>query len=146
MEESPLLQPTWRGLVKSIDDARILVEACLRGKLAHAPRSPFQSEVGRLKWNGMVFVVELSCSGRWCDHAAWTTVEQDGLFHIQSHHGLRKRTIGLSFQDITHFVIAYDNPESVDQNPLATPSECTTLQKLPVRDELQVQIGPYPLA
>lgn len=67
------LQPTYRGIIASAEDALILVEACLRGYVSCVSRRPFGEENAQVIRSGNIFIYEENASGikRWVDGLSW---------------------------------------------------------------------------
>jgi hypothetical protein len=57
------VQPTYTGYVATTNDARILFEACLSGRLYHVRRRPHERERNSLICSGYVFIYEENISG-----------------------------------------------------------------------------------
>jgi hypothetical protein len=57
------LSPTFYGHIASTQDALLLFEACLNGKLNHVTRHPYDRELVNLIKSGNVFIYKEHSSG-----------------------------------------------------------------------------------
>ena len=76
--------PTWDGVIHSTQDALLIIEACLSGKLSHVPRRPHDKERGEQIKSGSIFVYEENASGikRWTDGLTWSPSRIMGNFLV----------------------------------------------------------------
>ncbi|OCL05762.1 hypothetical protein AOQ84DRAFT_298311, partial [Glonium stellatum] len=76
--------PTWNGVIHSTQDALVIIEACLSGKLSHVPRRPHDKERGEQIKSGSIFVYEENASGikRWTDGLTWSPSRIMGNFLV----------------------------------------------------------------
>jgi hypothetical protein len=68
------MRPTWRGFIHTTNDALMILEGCLKGKLNHIPRRPHDRERPDIIASGNVFIYEENASGikRWTDGVTWS--------------------------------------------------------------------------
>ncbi|KEF50940.1 uncharacterized protein A1O9_13002 [Exophiala aquamarina CBS 119918] len=78
------LQPTFYGHVSTTQDALILFEACLQGRLSHVPRRLHDRERSSLIRSGCIFIYEENASGikRWTDGVTWSPSRTLGNFLV----------------------------------------------------------------
>lgn len=145
----PPLRPTWYGRIESTKDAAILVEACLRGKLNHVPRNPYEAEIWNLIGSGAVFVFEEGSSGikTWNDCSQWRSMCLDGDFNSELERGkkvpLLRKSIVMAFNGVKHYVISYYLQQDLNGIQWTTPSESDEFQGISIRDSL-ISV-PWPL-
>lgn len=67
------LQPTYRGIIASAEDAITLVEACLSGYISCVPHHPSGEEIAQVIRSGNIFIYEENASRikRWVDGVSW---------------------------------------------------------------------------
>lgn len=78
------IEPTFKGYVEDEDDALLLLQATVEGKLRHIPRRPYEIERRYLIVSGSVFVFVEEISGikRWTDGVSWSPSRIAGRFLI----------------------------------------------------------------
>lgn len=78
------IEPTFRGFIEDENDALLLFQATLDGKLKHIPRRPYEIERRHLIVSGSVFVFVEEISGikRWTDGVSWSPSRIAGRFLI----------------------------------------------------------------
>ncbi|QLQ81591.1 hypothetical protein HG537_0F03520 [Torulaspora globosa] len=78
------IEPTFRGFIEDENDALLLFQATIDGKLKHIPRRPYEVERRNLIVSGSVFVFVEEISGikRWTDGVSWSPSRIAGRFLI----------------------------------------------------------------
>jgi len=138
------MNPTFRCLIASERDARLLVEACLQGYLNHLPRKPNHHEEMVLPQAGYVYIFEANASGFtvWNDPFHWipipSTTDMNTFMAIPS--PLCKLTASFESHSTTHYLVAYQPVDSVNISWLKRPSECEQLRDLQPRKDLHLKI------
>src|SRR5690348_5898474 len=84
MQSDHDVQPSYFGFVETRDDAVILIQACLQGRLRFVHRRPTWSEQPFVAQSGHVFIYEETASGiqRWTDGRRWSPSRVLGEFLI----------------------------------------------------------------
>jgi len=84
MSSASPLTPTYQGYIGSTQDALILFEGCLCGRLNHVARRPHDRERANLIRSGNVFIYEEHSSGikRWTDGIPWSPSRILGNFLV----------------------------------------------------------------
>lgn len=86
----PTLQPTFVGHVANLEDALLIVEACLSGILYHMNRFPQQHELQDLIGSGNTFVYAEFPTGKgnWDHGKDWMVLgREDGVLVQREHFG-----------------------------------------------------------
>ncbi len=75
---------SWHGYIDDIDDALLVVEGVLRGRLSLCPRRLLGGEPDALVRSGSVFVYDSETAGihRWTDNVLWSPSRVAGMFLI----------------------------------------------------------------
>ncbi|CAI4038459.1 hypothetical protein SMKI_05G0700 [Saccharomyces mikatae IFO 1815] len=78
------IEPTFKGYIEDEDDALLILQATLDGKLKHIPRRPYEIERPYLIVSGSIFVFieEISGIKRWTDGVSWSPSRISGKFLI----------------------------------------------------------------
>lgn len=78
------IEPTFRGFIEDENDALLLFQATIDGRLKHIPRRPYEIERRHLIVSGSVFVFVEEISGikRWTDGVSWSPSRIAGRFLI----------------------------------------------------------------
>ena len=68
------IEPTFKGYIEDENDALLILQATLDGKLKHIPRRPYEIERPYLIVSGniFVFIEEISGIKRWTDGVSWS--------------------------------------------------------------------------
>ena len=68
------IEPTFKGYIEDENDALLILQATLDGKLKHIPRRPYEIERPYLIISGniFVFIEEISGIKRWTDGVSWS--------------------------------------------------------------------------
>lgn len=68
------IEPTFKGYIEDEQDALLIIQATIDGKLKHIPRRPYEIERSYLISSGniFVFVEEISGIKRWTDGVTWS--------------------------------------------------------------------------
>lgn len=76
------ISPTFKGYIEDENDALLILQATLDGKLQHIPRRPYEIERPYLIISGsiFVFVEEISGIKRWTDGISWSPSRITGKF------------------------------------------------------------------
>ncbi len=108
-----ILQPTYIGLVKTKEDARLLLRDCQSGVLSHAPRYPRADELQNLVRSGHTFVYTdpATGTGNWDDGKDWEYLHDEDVFRIErqgsSRDGLYKRSMSIIEKGVTRYIMSY---------------------------------------
>lgn len=138
-----IINPTFRGLVRTKADLLVVVEACLRGFLSHTPRKPSLEELSSLVQMGNTFVYERNASGfqEWIDNIPWTLVERgdavDKFMCIPFN--LYKMTARIDWQCSAHFIVSYQPMPHYQMTALQCLRDCTNVRNLTPRDGLSFE-------
>ncbi|CCF60668.1 hypothetical protein KAFR_0L00610 [Kazachstania africana CBS 2517] len=78
------IEPTFKGYMEDENDALLILQAILNGKLRHIPRRPYEIERPYLIVSGniFVFIEEISGIKRWTDGVSWSPSRISGKFLI----------------------------------------------------------------
>lgn len=78
------IEPTFKGYIEDEQDALLIIQATMDGKLKHIPRRPYEIERSYLISSGniFVFVEEISGIKRWTDGVTWSPSRITGKFLI----------------------------------------------------------------
>ena len=124
------LVPTFRGWLKSMEDAFYLVEACRQGILLYSCRRPRNGEAA---FSGGIFVWEPKCTRTefWSDGIEWNTWTEDGfeVGEATNGSGLMKKTTSISISGTSHHLVSYFT--AFDARTLARPSHSGLLNLAP---------------
>lgn len=139
-------RPTAFGLLTNQADARVLLTACLLGKLWHMPRPIAKGERESLVKSGAIFVWENLSSGItfWDDGLDWTNEDdEDNLESVcrevdsvnpktPKEGGLIRKTTKLRYQGTWHNIVAYTKEENVKQGRLKRISDQAMLKDIEI--------------
>jgi len=95
------LEPTYMGHMPTVEEAHVLLEACLFGPKRVLPRGPRPDELLSLVRSGNVFLYEHHTSGikHWDDRICWSPKYHDDGFWVSCRttdaNGLRKKTLSI---------------------------------------------------
>ena len=148
----PYLQPTFVGHVANLNDALLVVEACLSGTMHHISRFPRQNELPSLVRSGNTFVYAEVPTGEgdWDHGKSWMILgHEDGLYiqrdHLQSD-VLFKKSASVIVQGIRHNIVSYYKVEDTMEDSfedgnilneaLKRPSQDPRLEGISLRQEL----------
>ena len=148
----PTLQPTFVGHVANSEDALLVVEACLSGKMHHISRFPRQNELQGLVQSGNTFVYADVPTGKgdWDHGKNWMVLGREDGILIQREHfgpdGLFKKSGSFIVQGLHHNIVSYYKMEdtlgktSKDGNmlneALKRPSQDPRLEGISLRQKL----------
>ena len=139
------INPTFRCLIASERDARLLVEACLEGYLNHLPRKPCHHEETFLPRAGHVYIFEENALGFavWSDPFHWIPIPSaTGIktFMAIPSPLYKLSTAAFESHSTTHYLVAYQPVDNVKINWLKRPSEYEQLRDLQPRKDLCLKI------
>ena len=148
----PPLQPTFVGHVANLEDALLVVEACLSGVMYHIYRFPRQDELQSLVGSGNTFVYAEIPTGKgdWDHGKTWMVLRrEDGILVQRERYGsdgLFKKSASFIVQEIRHnFVSYYKVEDTVRQSfkdgnvlneAMKRPSQDSRLEGISLRPEL----------
>lgn len=136
------LEPTYVGHVPTMEEAHVLLEACLFGPLRLLPRGPRPNELPSLVRSGNVFLYEHYSSGieDWDDRMCWSPKYHDDGFWVSCRttdaNGLRKKTVSIPAQGAFYHLVCYYNPWETVDGTLGPPSRDPDLRDTTVGTEL----------
>jgi len=123
------LEPTYMGHVPTMEEAHVLFEACLSGRLRPLLRGPRPDELPSLIRSGNVFLYEHGTSGikNWDDGTCWSPIYHDDGFWVSRQstnaNGVRKKRISIpTRRAFYHLVCYYHSWDTVD-GTLTPPSQ-----------------------
>ena len=109
----PPLQPTFVGHVTNLEDALLVVEACLSGAMYHIYRFPRQDELQGLVGSGNTYVYAEIPTGKgdWGHGQTWMVLgREDGILIQRERYGsdgLFKKSGSFIVQGIRHSIVSY---------------------------------------
>ncbi|CCC70240.1 hypothetical protein NCAS_0E01700 [Naumovozyma castellii] len=106
------IEPTFKGYVENEQDALLIIQATIEGKLKHIARRPYEIERPYLIVSGNVFVFieEISGIKRWTDGVAWSPSRITGKFLIYKESD--KNATGANKDDTKINVPSLVNPQA----------------------------------
>ncbi|QLL33981.1 hypothetical protein HG536_0F03060 [Torulaspora globosa] len=121
------IEPTFRGFIEDENDALLLFQATVDGKLKHIPRRPYEIERRHLIVSGSVFVFVEEISGikRWTDGVSWSPSRIAGRFLIYKE--LDKGSSGHVSKNVGNKTVDGDSGCSVKLPPLLRHSSSHSL-------------------
>ena len=153
------LQPTYIGHIATKQDACLLLEGCLSGKLHHIPRFPWENEGQHVVRSGNTFVyAEVPTgAGSWNDGRSWTLLGHEDVFLVEREgfgsHKFFKKSGSLNVQGVIHHFVSYYKVEdtmrfsgeanSLDEI-LTQPSEDPKLKDIPLHPDLAILVPRVP--
>ena len=148
----PNLQPTYVGHIDTEQDALLIIEACLSGRLSHIPRFPLQKEREGVIRSGSVYVYAHISTGEgaWDDGREWEDCGHLGRLVIQrcsaTGRGFLRKSGSYPVQGVAHGFIFYHESEDVHWHSshnvrstsaaLATPSQDSSFATMQLRPGL----------
>ncbi|KAI9886480.1 MAG: hypothetical protein M1823_001730 [Watsoniomyces obsoletus] len=142
---SNMLQPTYVGYIAEINDALLVLEACLSAKLRHLPRFPLKQELPHVVQSGNIFVYEkiATGTGEWDDRRGWEFCRHEYGLRVEQERStsdaLMKTSGSIVLEGVCHYIVSYYKEEDVQRGTLKTPSQDPDLQKLKLRPGLASQ-------
>ena len=152
MSTQPTLQPTFIGHVANLEDALLVVEACLSGTMHHLYRFPRDDELQDLVGSGNTFVFAEFVTGKgdWDHGKSWMVLGREDGILIQREHmgsnGFFKKSGSFMVQGTRHHIVSYykvgdtikqfsTDGEMMDE-VLKRPSHDSRLKGISLRQEL----------
>lgn len=126
---------TFEGYIDSIEDANLLLDACIVGILPQVPRRLQVDERFDLIKSGNIFIYEKGASSikRWTDGRSWSSRRSLGQFYIYSElenkkgsmpkkGGLVRKMLDLTRDSVSYQLVSYFTVDDVQRGIFVTPS------------------------
>lgn len=140
------LHPTYRGYVQTKQDALLLLEACISGRLNPLPRPPYENEYHLLTQSGFVFIYDENTIGvkDWNDRIWWDSVHRESDFDLSQEagkdDGLTRKTLRVLVHEVYYYLVSYYYFHDVSEGALLTPSLDPYVRDTQLRPELASQL------
>ncbi len=107
--DQSIVQPTYFGYIETPQDMRLLLAACLLGKLGHVYRFPPKRELEHIVCSGHIFVYADNITpGEWKDGINWAFLSRNGeLLEEIGPRGLMKRSGSIMVRGVRHGFVSY---------------------------------------